>query len=70
MRKVIVAMAVVAMAAAFTSCSKQCNCYQYVDGNLTNTIEDFEVPSGHKCKDMTMWMQTGEHRTGTECVEE
>ncbi len=57
MKKVLIAMAVVAMAASFASCNKTCTCSTYVNGEIVEnlTVNDIDISDNDqikKCSDM------------------
>ena len=67
MKKLILAFAVVAMAGAFSSCSKTCTCKTYAGGQLVRTDEDVELSgSAKKCSDLSQ-ISLANHKTGIEC---
>ena len=49
MKKIVLALAVVAMAAGFVSCNKKCTCKTWAAGQVVSTQEDVEVDG--KCAD-------------------
>ncbi|MBP5540520.1 MAG: hypothetical protein J6X88_02615 [Bacteroidales bacterium] len=67
MKKLILAFAVVAMAGAFSSCSKTCTCKTYAGGQLVRTDEDVELSgSAKKCSDLSQ-ISLANPKTGIEC---
>lgn len=56
MKKVLVVLAAAGMLVAMSSCSKDCKCKYYVDGDMksekTISKEDMESLGYEKCKDM------------------
>lgn len=70
MKKIVLALAAIAMVAMFTvSCNKTCTCKTYAAGIVVHTQEDIEVESGKNCKDMgTIYSdENGNNKTGIEC---
>ena len=67
MKKVVLALAAIAVVACFslTSCNKKCECKTYAAGIVATTSE-IEVESGKKCKDYTR-LVTEDPKTGVEC---
>lgn len=66
MKKIVLALAVIATVACFSSCNKKCTCKTYVAGVVTLTEEDVEVDKDKKCKDYTAII-TEDPKTGIEC---
>ncbi len=67
MKKLILAFAVVAMAGAFSSCSKTCTCKTYAGGQLVRTDKDVELSgSAKKCSDLSQ-ISLANPKTGIEC---
>lgn len=67
MKKLILVFAVVAMVAAFSSCSKTCTCKTYAGGQLMRTDENIELSgSAKKCSDLTQ-ISLANPKTGIEC---
>ena len=57
MKKVLIAMAALAMVSAFASCSKTCTCSTYVNGDIVEnlTVENIDISDSDKykkCSDM------------------
>ena len=68
MKKVFLALGVIATVACFTSCQKTCTCKTYANGVLVSTQEDVEVSDGKKCSDLNAIIIEDEaHLTGTKC---
>lgn len=69
MKKVVLALAAVAMVACLASCNKNCTCKTYVAGVVVSTQEDIEIESGKKCADMgTIFSDDeGNNKTGVQC---
>ncbi len=65
MKKIVLALAVIATVACFSSCNKKCECKTYLDGAVVTTNE-MEVESGKKCKDYTALL-TEDPKNGVEC---
>ena len=60
MKKVFAIVAVVALVAGFTSCSKECNCkttYEGLTVEETINLEDAEYSAYKNCKDLNKAMQ-------------
>lgn len=64
MKKIVLAIAVVALTAGFVSCNKKCTCKTYVGGVVTATQEDVETDG--KCADLNNIVATNP-TTGVEC---
>lgn len=64
MKKVVLALAVVAMAAGFVSCNKKCTCKTWLAGQVVSTQEDVEVDG--KCSDQNR-ITSSNPKTGYEC---
>lgn len=69
MKKIVLALAAIAMVAMFTvSCNKTCTCKTYLGGTVITTTEDVEVESGKKCSDMNTYVTDNSgNKTGMEC---
>lgn len=69
MKKVLLALAAIAVVACFSSCNKHCTCKTYVAGVVTVTNEDVELDkdSYKKCSDMNT-IVVEEPKTGVECT--
>ena len=70
MKKIVLALAAIAMVALFTtSCNKKCTCKTYAGGLVVYTQEDIEIESGKKCADMgTIFSdENGNNKTGIQC---
>ena len=67
MKKVLLALAAIAVVACFSSCNKHCTCKTYVAGVVTQTAEDVELDKdSKKCSDMTI-IAVADPKTGVEC---
>ena len=68
MKKVVLALAAIAVVACFTftSCNKKCTCKTYAAGVVTVTQEDMEIDKDKKCSDYTALVST-DPKTGVEC---
>jgi hypothetical protein len=65
MKKIVLAIAVIALAAGFVSCNKKCTCKTYANGVVISTQEDVEIDEG-KCADMNS-IVIANPKTGLEC---
>ncbi len=68
MKKIVLALAAVAMVACMASCNKHCTCKTYAAGVVVNTQEDVELDKDtyKKCSDMTV-LAIANPKTGVEC---
>lgn len=68
MKKVLLALAAIAVVACFSSCNKHCTCKTYLAGVVTQTTEDVELDKDtyKKCSDMTA-IAVADPKTGVEC---
>lgn len=68
MKKIVLALAAVAMVACMASCNKHCTCKTYAAGVVVNTQEDVELDKDtyKKCSDMTV-LAIENPKTGVEC---
>lgn len=68
MKKIVLALAAVAMVACMASCNKHCTCKTYAAGVVVNTQEDVELDKDtyKKCSDMTA-LAIANPKTGVEC---
>ena len=68
MKKIVLAIAVVALAAGFVSCNKKCTCKTYAAGVGVETTEDVELDKDtyKKCSDMNN-IVVANPKTGKEC---
>lgn len=69
MKKVVLALAVVAAVANLSSCSKSCTCTTYIEGeifSITQVSAD-NLKVGMKCKDLTDITITNNKKSGREC---
>jgi len=71
MKKVLVIMAAAGLMFAMASCSSECKCKTYVDGDLKNesTIskEDLESAGYDKCKDLNSTVELLGVKTEVKC---
>jgi len=70
MKKIVLALAAVAMVAMFTtSCNKKCTCKTYLNGVVMTTSEDVELDkdSYKKCSDMNTIVTVSDKKNGMEC---
>lgn len=69
MKKVVLALAVIATVACFSSCNKTCTCKTYAAGVVMKTVEgDLDKDTYKKCSDMnTVADIAGVGKTGIEC---
>lgn len=69
MKKVVLACAIVAFVGLFASCSKNCTCTSYLDGEYQGTIEISKVKlkGGQKCSDLNTVVIIDGKKTGMEC---
>lgn len=71
MKKVLVALAIIAVAGAFASCSKVCQCKTYVAGAVSTEYEvdldDYDSDDIKKCKDLNTVVEVGGLKVGNEC---
>ena len=69
MKKVVIALAAIAMIACFTSCNKVCTCKTYAAGVVIATAEDVELDkdSYKKCSDMNTIATVAGTKNGIEC---
>lgn len=69
MKKVVLALAVIATVACFSSCSKNCSCKVWLNGNVQSTYEvsKDKLPEGKKCKDLSTVVEINNKKTGNEC---
>ena len=68
MKKVVLALAVIATVACFSSCNKKCTCRTYVTGTVQKTEEIvLDKEQYKKCSDMTATVGEGQLKTGYEC---
>lgn len=68
MKKVVLALAVIATVACLSSCNKTCTCKTYAAGVVMNTQEDVELDNDtyKKCSDMNAII-VADPKTGLEC---
>lgn len=67
MKKVILALGVIATVACFTSCNRTCTCKTYAAGVVIATADDVELESGKKCSDLNTYVESIGGKTGVEC---
>ena len=69
MKKVFLALAVIATVACMTSCNKKCTCRTYVAGVVATTTEDVELDKDtySKCSDMNTVVTVAGTKNGIEC---
>lgn len=68
MKKLFLALAVVAFMASFSSCTKMCTCTTYLAGQATGSPQEIELDSHYKnCADMSTVIDMGIGKTGMEC---
>lgn len=69
MKKIVLAIAAVAMVASFASCNKKCTCKTYLNGVVVSTSEDVELDkdSYKKCSDMNSITTINNKKNGLEC---
>ncbi|MBQ0159490.1 MAG: hypothetical protein MJZ99_03050 [Bacteroidales bacterium] len=68
MKKIVLALAVIATVACFSSCNKKCTCKTYAAGVVVTTTEDVELDGKtyKKCSDLNqIIIETP--KTGMEC---
>lgn len=68
MKKVVLALAVIATVACLSSCNKTCTCKTYAAGVVMTTQEDVELDHDtyKKCSDMNAII-VADPKTGLEC---
>ena len=67
MKKILLAAAVVATVACFSSCKKTCTCKTYAGGQLMRTDQEVELSgSAKKCSDLNQ-ITLANPKTGVEC---
>ncbi len=69
MKKVVLSCALVAVVGLFASCSKNCTCTSYVNGEEVGTVEisKTKLKDGQKCSDLSTVVVIGGKKNGTEC---
>ena len=69
MKKIVLALAVIATVACFSSCNKKCTCKTYLMGVVQSTTEDVELDkdSYKKCSDMNSITTIDGKKNGLEC---
>ena len=73
MKKIVLALAVIATVACFSSCNKKCNCVYYA--NNTSTEVEYSIDELNekynldikKCSDMNNVAEIGGIKMGTDC---
>lgn len=69
MKKVFLTLAVMATVACFSSCSKNCTCTKWLNGEKKGT-EEFskeKLKEGQKCSDYSTVIEINDKKTGLEC---
>ncbi|MBP5548248.1 MAG: hypothetical protein J6X58_05100 [Bacteroidales bacterium] len=68
MKKIVLAIAAIAIVACFTACNKHCTCKTYAAGVVTATQEDVELDKDtyKKCSEMNAII-VADPKTGVEC---
>lgn len=66
MKKVLVAVALIATVGVFSSCNKECKCTTYVAGEEISTAV-VDNNSDKKCKDLSTVVEAGGKKSGIEC---
>lgn len=70
MKKIVLALAVIATVACFSSCTKMCTCKTYVFGNVQeNLTEEIELNTEKfsKCSEMNTVVTVAGIKNGVEC---
>ena len=69
MKKVVLACAIVAFVGLFASCSKNCTCTTYLNGEKKGTTEisKDKLSEGQKCSDLNTVVIIDGKKTGMEC---
>ena len=69
MKKVVLSFALIAVVGMFASCSKNCICTSYVNGEETGTIEisKTKLKDRQKCSDLSTVVIIGGKKNGSEC---
>lgn len=70
MKKIVLALAVIATVACVSSCTKMCTCRTYVLGNVQESLtKEVELDTEHfkKCSDMNTVVTVAGIKNGTEC---
>lgn len=68
MKKVVLALAVIATVACFSSCNKTCTCKTYAAGIVVGNPEEIELDKDtyKKCSELTNIL-VADPKTGVEC---
>lgn len=66
MKKVVLALAAIAMVSCMVSCNKVCKCKTYVAGTVVSEKE-VEVEAGKKCSEMGVVAEIAGTKNGVEC---
>lgn len=69
MKKVVLALAVMATVACFSSCSKNCTCTEWLNGEKKGTkeISKDKLKEGQKCSDLSTIIEYNGKKNGFEC---
>ena len=69
MKKVILSCAAVALMGMFASCSKNCTCTTYLNGEVQGTTEisKDKLDDGQKCSDLNTIVTISGKKNGMEC---
>jgi len=73
MKKIVLALAVIATVACFSSCNKKCNCKVFAGGTYTETEFSLDELNEKynldikKCSDMNNVAEIGGVKMGTDC---
>lgn len=68
MKKIVLAIAVIATVTCFSSCTKKCSCTSYLLGNVTGTEEiELNTDKFDKCSDMNTVVTLAGTKSGVEC---
>ena len=69
MKKVVLSIAIVAFVGLFASCSKNCTCTNYLNGEKKGTTEisKDKLSDGQKCSDLSTIVTIDGKKNGTEC---
>lgn len=69
MKKVVLALAAIAMVACLASCNKHCTCKTYAAGVVVTTTEDVELDGDtyKKCSDLNTVATIAGSKNGIEC---
>lgn len=69
MKKLVLAVAAIAMVACMASCNKTCTCKTYVAGVVVTTTEDVELDKDtyKHCSDLNTVIEVAGTKNGMEC---